>query len=156
MKASPLAVFLTIVTILIVGIGLGTDLNPPFTLPLQGGFSHVQKATNTTEIVYFDVIYPDTKPSEMKIAIGSNDWCVDYIMPANDSSGSLTLIHTLGTTYRNNITSIVYTDLAQDKTISDGDYLTITLSHEGSGSEDYAVNMVHVPSGFMDGIFFTW
>jgi hypothetical protein len=156
MKASPLIVFLTIVIILIVGIGLCTDLNPPFTLPPQGGFSHVQKATNTTEIVYFDVIYPDTKPSEMKIVIESGDWRVDYNMPSNDSSGSLTPIHTLGTTYRNNITNIVYTDMAQDKTISDGDYLTITLSHEGSGSEDYAVHMIHVPTGFMDGIFFTW
>jgi predicted MPP superfamily phosphohydrolase len=92
----------------------------------------------------------------MKVVIGSDDWSVDYNMPSNDSSGSLTLIHTLGATYRNNITNIAYTDMAQDKTISDGDYLTITLSHEGSGFEDYAVSMVHVPSGFMDGIFFTW
>jgi hypothetical protein len=156
MKASPLAVFLTIVVILIVGTSLCTFLNPPFTLPPQGGFSHCQKATNTTEIVYFDVIYPDTKPSDFKIVIGSDDWSVDYDMPSNDSSGSLALVHIRGVSCSNNIGSVVYTDKAQDKTISDGDYLTITLGHEGSGSEVYGVYMVHIPSGFLDYIFFTW
>jgi len=160
MKASPLAVFLTILVILFVVPGLFNIFFPSYYVDGYcpcGSFSGVQKTTNTTEIVYFGVITRDTRPSEMKIVIESGGWLAEYDMPSNDFSGPLTLVHTHGATYRNNITSIVYTDMAQDRITSIGDYITITLSHEGSESEVYGVWMVYVPlDTVIDDIFFTW
>lgn len=162
MNASPLAVFLAIMAVFLVVIpGIfalffpvygGDGLHTP-----AGIFTHAQKASDTTENVFFGVITPATKPSEMKIVIESFNWLAEYAMPSNDLSGPLTLVHTLGTSYSDNISGIVYTDVTEDEKISNGDYITITLSHEGSGSEVYGVWMVYVTSdSVMDDIFFTW
>jgi hypothetical protein len=162
MKASPLTAFLAILTVLFVVIpgiialffpvhGSGRLLTP------TGMFTHTQKANDTTENVFFGIITPSMKPSEITIVIESFSWGAEYAMPSNDLSGPLTLVHTFGSSYSDNITSIFYTDLGQIEEVGTGDYITITLSHEGSGSEVYGVWMAYTLGiTTMDDIFFTW
>jgi hypothetical protein len=161
MKASPLVVFLAIVIILLVVVPGILAFFFPFRgsmdyFPL-GSFTHAQKASDTTENVFFGNITPEARPSEIWIVIESFSWRAEYAMPWNRVSGPLALERTFGSSYSDNITSIIYTDLDQDEWVSSGDYITITLSHEGLGSEVYKVLMVHYAfGGEMDDISFTW
>jgi hypothetical protein len=162
MKASPLAVFLSIVIILLVVIpGIFAFFSPYFRGSMDywpiGSFTHAQKANDTTENVFFGNITPEARPSEIWIVIESFSWRAEYAMPWNRVSGPLALERTFGSSYSDNITSIIYTDLDQDEWVSSGDYITITLSHEGLGSEVYRVFMVAYAVGTaLDDISFTW
>jgi hypothetical protein len=159
MKASPLAVFLAILTALFVVLP-GILAFFPFRGSLDyfpsGSFTHAQKASNTTENVFFSDITPAARPSEIMIAIESFNWEARYRIPSNQLSGPYILDNTPGASYSNNITGMVYTDILQDGKVSNGDYITITLSHEGLGSEVYRVLMWHYAFGDLMDIFFTW
>ena len=152
------------ITIILAGIILlilATDVlfwSDHHFVPVQptGSFSGVQKAGNTTEKVFFGPFNKDVKPSDIKIVIenqsATQSW--SYTMPGTDLSGNL--IAVAGGTLTG-VGSIAYTDLAQDKKVSNQDYLTITFMFAGSGSVSYKVWMIYVPTGSaIDSITFYW
>ena len=158
MKASPLTVFLTILIILTIVLGLYTYLTPPYDgrpPPPQGSFANVQRV-NVSDSVFFGPFNRDVKPSEIMIIVDNmtTPQSTMYDMPANDLPGPLTA-RTGGNL--TGINSIVYTDLAGDKKISEGDYITITYTYAFSGSMSYWVIMVYVPIGsYVDSIIIMW
>jgi len=159
MKASPLAVFLTIVIILIVGMVLCALFNPfsiPPRPPPQGSFSGVQKASSTTENVFFGPFNRDVKPQEIRIYIGnmSGAGWASYTMPLTGLSGPLDLFQSYNIS---GISGVTYTDLAQDERISNEDYITIAFVHSGSVSVQYQMAMVYIATGtVIDSITFYW
>lgn len=164
MKASPLAVFLTIVIILLVVIPGLSALLPQYAdgirLTPQGSFIGVRKASSTTEKVFFDSfsgpIEDGVKPSDIKIVIENQSatQASTYTMPTTDLSGALTSWP--GGTLTG-VGSIAYTDLAQDKKISNQDYITMTFGFPGSGSVSYKVSMIYVwTDSVIDSITFYW
>ena len=159
MKASPLAVFLTILIILIVVTGLYTYLTPPYdgrTYP-EGSFSGVQRASSTTEKVFFGPFSEDVRPQEIRIIIlnfYSAAGYASYSIPSTGLSGPLAPAQSNN---MSEISGVTYTDLAQDEKISDGDYITITFVHSGSESISYQVSMVSIPYGIEFGrVTFYW
>jgi hypothetical protein len=160
MKASPLTVFLTIAIIVIVGTSL-CALPMPSAPPLQGSFSVVQKASSTTENVFFGSFSEDMRPQEIKIFIFmienlSSTGRAAYTMPMTGLSGPLD-IDPSQSYNMSGICGVRYTDLTQDEKISDGDYITITFVHSGSGSVQYQVAMMHLETGdAIDSITFNW
>lgn len=158
MKASPLTVFLTILIILTAVIGLYTYLTPPMDGQIypKGSFSGVQKASSTTENVFFGPFSEDVKPQEIYIIIMPlyvAGWS-SYSMPSTGLSGPLALVVSNN---MSEISGVTYTDLAQDTKISDGDYITMTFVHPGSEFVKYLVVMVSVPYGEdLDRVTFFW
>jgi len=160
MKASPLTAFLIIAIIVIIGTSL-CALPPPSTPPLQGSFSDVQKASSTTENVFFGSFSDDVRPQEIRILIfiGGN-WSstgrAAYTMPLTGLSGPLDIDPTRSYNM-SEISGVTYTDLTQDEKISDGDYITISFVHSGSESVQYQVAMMHLETGeIIDSITFYW
>jgi hypothetical protein len=160
MKASPLVILLvTLVVVLVVMSafsyisGRGADgLQTP-----AGAFTRAEALNNTTAFVEFGPIAWDTGPSEIRIVIESSMWSAEYAMPANDQSGPLVLDRTLGVSYSGNITSVIYSDRAQNEIVNTGDYITITLAREALESEAFIVSMIYVPSGApVASIILTW
>ncbi|MGD0057358.1 MAG: hypothetical protein ABSB83_05840 [Methanomassiliicoccales archaeon] len=121
-----------------------------------GSFAGVQKAGNTTEKVFFDSFNKDVKPSDIEIAIvnQTGTGSSTYTMPTTDLSGNLTSV-ARGTL--TGVGSIAYTDLAQDKKISNQDYITIQFTFPVSGSMSYKVSMIYVlTDSVIDSITFYW
>lgn len=125
-------------------------------LTSEGWFSSVELVNSTSDNVLFGPFNGDVKPSEIIIIVDNMtaSQSTTYDMPANDLSGPLTA-RTGGNL--TGVSSIVYTDLAGDKKISEGDYITITYTYASTGSRFYRVLMVYVPTGgYLDGITIRW
>jgi hypothetical protein len=161
MKTSPLAVFLTIVIVLLIVIpSVLTLLFPTRGIDgmhtPEGWFSSAGLVNSTADNVFFGPFNRDVKPSEIMIIVENvtANQSSRYDMPANDLSGPLAARAGGDLT---GVSSIVYADLAGDKNISEGDYITITYTYASPGSRFYRVMMVYVPTGgYVDGICIMW
>jgi hypothetical protein len=154
-------VFLMILAALFVVLFVLLPSLEPLFLPPTGSFTGAQKATDTTENVFFGKFNKDVKPSEIRIVIENQTASPNnpsllaavYHMSSTDLSGPLTYEDST----MNDISGVTYTDKAQDKKISSEDYITIRFTYIGSGSRYYMVGMIHIPTGeVVDEITFTW
>jgi hypothetical protein len=138
---------------MVMGFGTGGNTAP------TGSFTNVQKATSTSEKVFFGKFNKDVKPTDIKIVVENQtlSQSTTYTMPTTDLSGSLVVVAGGTVTGISTTTPPAYTDLAGDKKISNQDYITITFTFAGSGSVSYKVSMIYVPTGDSVGsITFSW
>jgi flagellin-like protein len=147
-------VLAAVLYVMVMGFGTGGNTAP------TGSFTNVQKATSTSEKMFFGPFNKDVKPSDIKIVVENQSAAQSstYTLPATDLSGNLALVAG-GTpvTGISTTTPPAYTDLAGDKKISNQDYITITFTFSGSGSLSYKVSMIYVPTGDSVGsITFSW
>lgn len=144
-------VLAAVLYVMVMGFG-GNTAQPP-----TGDFTTAEKHTSTTERLMFSPFSKDTKPTDIKIIIEnvtgatSGTWSF-----ASDASGASLNLVAGGTNYRTGGT-IVYTDLAGDAKISNGDYLTITFAAAGSGALSYKATIVWIANGAAVGdVTFSW
>jgi hypothetical protein len=166
MKASPLAVFLTILIVLfavIPGVFIiffpvrGVDGFSP-----TGSFTGFQKVGDSTENVFFGPFSRVVNPVDIKILVLnlSSTGFAYYTMPPTGSSGPLTLAQSNNASaqrYLSGISGVTYTDLDQNWRISDGDYISMEFAYSSSESVTYQVGMLYVPTGAeINRITFAW
>jgi flagellin-like protein len=146
-------VLAAVLYVMVMGFGTGGNTAP------TGSFTNVQKATSTSEKVFFGKFNKDVKPTDIKIVVENQtlSQSTTYTMPTTDLSGSLVVVAGGTVTGISTTTPPAYTDLAGDKKISNQDYITITFTFSGSGSLSYKVSMIYVPTGDSVGsITFSW
>lgn len=134
-------VLAAVLYVMVMGFGGPSNTNP------VASFSQAQKMSGNIEKVSFGPFNKDVKPSELKIVIENNSGTpqsTTYNMPATDLTGALTVVASGTVT---GLTSISYTDLAADKKVGNGDYLTLTFAFPGTGANSYKVSMLYIPTG---------
>jgi flagellin-like protein len=126
-------VLAAVLYVMVSGYGGGGETTP------TGGFSGVQKTSTTTEKLIFGPFSKDTSPSDIKLSVANGTGTpATFTYSSTHSSFNGTL---------DGVSAIDFVDLASDSKISNGDYLTMTFSWEGTGSSSWVVSIVYVPTG---------
>jgi len=122
-------VLAAVLYVMVMGFG-GPSNNVP-----TGSFSAKDKVTGGEKLT-FGVITPEKAPTALKVSITTSAGTDVYTWAADDSK-TLT-----STTTLTGVTAVGYTDLAGNKIVNNGDYLSITAP---AGS--YTVALLYASSG---------
>ena len=138
--------------VLLIGSGVGVSVTP------VGTFTTIQNAGGNNDSLFFSPFTKTVKPSDLEIVIENStsgvQWTT-YRMPSTDLSGALNAFS--GGTNVTGIGGVTYTDLAQDKKVGMGDYITIEFCGPRSGVDSYKVSLVYVPTGgYIGSVTLVW
>lgn len=132
-------VLAAVLYVMVMGFGGPGNQTP------TGSFTSATKATSTTEKITFGVITPEKAPSAFRLVIAKGTATDIYAFPTTDLTGDLTLL--AGETQDvTDVDSITYTDLAGNKFVNNGDYLTVTMTG-ASVTGSFTVSLIYQQTG---------
>jgi flagellin-like protein len=132
-------VLAAVLYVMVMGFGGPTNQAP------TGSFAEKQKIGADTEKVSFGIITPEKAPTAFKIVIASGTNSATFTFPATDATGPMVA----GTnTFTPAVTTITptYTDLAANKIVNNGDYISFVFSGTGYAGS-YTVSLIYIQTG---------